>query len=117
MTEFVIDIVDGIVVIKLLLERATLSKAGVFKKILTDLIEKGHRKIIIDCHNVEFMDSTFLGAIIVSLKRIKAVEGDMRLVFASKESPICLMLETTRMLSVLKSCFSVEEAIQKLKND
>jgi len=116
MTEFLVEVVNNIVVVRIQLERATLSNAGFFRETLIKLIQSGRREIIVDCRNIGFMDSTFLGALVVSLKKIKSLDGDMRLVFPSKESPVWIMFETTRMLKVFKSFFSVEEAVQSFKD-
>ncbi len=112
MTEFIIDKVDGILVVRIQLERATLSKAGLFKDTLQEKIQDGHKRFIVDCRNIEFMDSTFLGSMVVSLKKLNALDGDLRLVFANKNSPIWLMFEATRMFKVFKSYLSLDEAVE-----
>jgi anti-anti-sigma factor len=116
MTELIIDKIDGIFVIRIQLERATLSKAGFIKDTLIKNIEMGHRKFIIDCRNVEFMDSTFLGALVITLKKLKPMNGDLRLVFANKNSPIWIMFETTRMFNIFKGFLSLDEAIESYNN-
>lgn len=112
MTEFIIDKVDGILVIRIQLERATLSKASLFKDTLLEKVQQDYRRFIIDCRNVEYMDSTFLGSMVISLKKLRALDGDLRLVFANKNSPIWLMFETTRMFKVFKSYLSLDEAVE-----
>ncbi len=112
MTEFIIDKNEGILVVRIQLERATLSKAGLFKDTISEKIQDGHKRFIVDCRNVEFMDSTFLGSMVVSLKKINAIDGDMKLVFANKNSPIWLMFEATRMFKVFKSFLSLDEAVE-----
>ena len=112
MTELVIEKIDGIFVVKLLLERATLSKAGLIKDTLMENIDLGHRRFIIDCSTVEFMDSTFLGALVVTVKKLNVLKGDLRLVFSNKNSPIWLMFETTRMFNVFKCYLSLDDAVE-----
>ena len=57
------------------LERATLMDVEEFKKILHQDIETGWRKIIIDLTECEYIDSTFLGAIVISFKHITGLGG------------------------------------------
>ncbi len=112
MTEFIIDEIDGILVIRIQLERATLSKAGLFKDTLMEKIQQDHRKFIVDCRNIEYMDSTFLGSMVVSLKKLNTLSGDLRLVFSDENSPIWLMFEATRMFKIFKSYLSLDEAVE-----
>ncbi len=112
MTEFITEIVEKIIVVRIQLDRATLSNAGQLRDKLIELIQSGRREVIVDCRNVGFMDSTFLGSLVVSLKKMNSVDGDLRLVFANKESPVWIMFEATRMLKVFKSYFSLDEAVK-----
>ncbi len=115
MTELIVEVVSGIVVVRVQLERATLSNAGNFRDRIIELIQTGRRELVIDCRNIDYMDSTFLGSLVVSLKKINSLEGDLRLVLSGKESPIWIMFETTRMLKVFKTFFTLDEAIESFK--
>ena len=112
MTEFIIETIDKIVVVRIQLERATLSNAGALRDTVFELIQSGRREIIIDCRNIGFMDSTFLGSLVVSLKKVNSLGGDLRLVFSDKKSSVWIMFETTRMLKVFESYFTLEEAVK-----
>ncbi len=112
MTEFIIEVVEKIIVVRIQLERATLSNAGAFRDKVFGLIQSGRREIIVDCRNLAFMDSTFLGSLVVSLKKLNSLDGDLRLVFSNNKSPVRIMFETTRMLKVFKSYFSLDDAVK-----
>jgi anti-sigma B factor antagonist len=115
MTEFLVEVVESVIVVRIQLERATLSNAGFFRETLIKLIQSGRREIIIDCRNIGFMDSTFLGSLVVSIKKLNSLEGDLRLVFPSKDSPVWTMFETTRMFKVFKTYFSLDDAVSSFK--
>ena len=115
MTEFIVEIVEKIVVVRIQLERATLSNAGLFRDTLLELIHSGRREIIVDCRNIGFIDSTFLGSLVVSLKKMNSLDGDLRLVFSDKKSPVWIMFEATRMIKVFKSYFSLDEAVNSFR--
>jgi len=83
-TEFIIEEIDDKIIIRVQLERATLSKATLFRETVENIIDSGKHKLIVDCRNVSFMDSTFLGSLVVSLKKMNAKNGNFLLVFAIK---------------------------------
>lgn len=112
MTELIVEVIKNIVVVRVQLERATLSNAGNFRDRVIELIQSGRREIIVDCRNIEYMDSTFLGSLVVSLKKMNSLNGDLRLVLEGKDSPIWTMFEATRMLKVFQTFFTLDEAIE-----
>jgi anti-anti-sigma factor len=91
------------------LTRATLKEADEFKYTLSKSIEQGYRKIIVDLSLCEFIDSTFLGALVVSLKKVTAMGGDLRLV--GFHPAVHSMMELTRMHRVFESFSTKEDAI------
>jgi anti-anti-sigma factor len=50
-----------------------------------ELIEGGHCHFILDLRGVTFMDSTGLGVLVGVLKRIRAIQGDLKLVIANPD--------------------------------
>lgn len=99
--EIIIEIVN--------LTRATLKEAEEFKQTLAQDIELGNKKIIVDLTECEFIDSTFLGALVVSLKKITALGGDLRLV--GFQPAVHSMFELTRMYRVFEAFNTKEDAI------
>ena len=65
---------------------------------LTDASERGNHRLVVDLTNVEFLDSTGLGALIGAQRRAKEVDGDVRLVV--KEGQILRLLRITGLLKV-----------------
>ncbi len=92
------------------LSRATLKEAEEFKQTLVQDIEMGERKIIVDLNECEFIDSTFLGALVVSLKKITNLGGDLRLV--GFQPAVHSMFELTRMYRVFEAFKTKEEAVK-----
>jgi len=101
----------GIVLVEVVnVTRATIKEAEEFKQILLRDIESGWRKIVVDVTECEFIDSTFLGSLVVSLKRITASGGDLRLV--GFQPVVNSMFQLTRLDRVFESFFTREEAIK-----
>lgn len=92
------------------LTRATMKEAEEFKKILSNDIDLGARKLVVDLSECEFIDSTFLGALVVSLKKITALGGDLKLV--GFQPSVHSMFELTRMYRVFEAFPSKKEAIE-----
>ena len=107
--EYIKEEVGDVVVQKVNLSRATLKEAEEFKRTLIENIEIGKKRIIVDLAECEFIDSTFLGALVVSLKKITALGGDMKLV--GLQPNVRSMFELTRMYRVIDAFETKEEAV------
>ncbi len=91
------------------LTRATQKEAEEFKYTLQKNIAAGYRKIIVDLSYCEFIDSTFLGALVVSLKKVTTVGGDLRIV--GIHPSVQALFELTRMHRVFDIFPTKEQAI------
>ena len=100
----------SIIVEVISLKRATLTQAEAFKKILFKDIETGWRKIIIDLTDCEYIDSTFLGAMVISLKKIKGLGGNLRLVGIQAE--VMHMFQLTRVDGIFEIHETKEDALE-----
>jgi anti-anti-sigma factor len=101
----------GVVLVEIVnITRATLKEAEDFKQVLLKDIELGWRKIVVDLTDCEFIDSTFLGALVVSLKRITGLGGDLKLV--GFQTAVSMMFQLTRMYRVFETFQTRDEAIK-----
>lgn len=91
------------------LDRATLKEAEELKEKLTNKINYGFKKIVVDLSQCEFVDSTFLGVLVNGLKKVARVDGDLRLV--GFKPAVQSMFELTRMFRVFQSFEDVKEAV------
>ncbi len=107
--EYIKEQVGDVVVERVNLTRATLKEADEFKATLVADIEKGYKKVVVDLSDCEFIDSTFLGTLVVSLKKITSMGGDLKLV--GFQPNVRAMFELTRMYRVFESFESIEEAV------
>lgn len=111
--EYIKEEVGDVTVEKVNLSRATLKEAEQFKTTLIKDIENGKRKIVVDLTDCEFIDSTFLGALVISLKKVTALGGDIKLV--GFQPDVRSMFELTRMYRVFESFESPEEAVSSFQ--
>ena len=108
--EFKTENHGDVAVVHVFLSRATLARAARFKEVVTGLINEGTCKFIIDLGICEYIDSTFLGAMVSLLKKTNSLSGDVRLVY-SKDMP-SLVFVLTRMDKVFKVFTTVDEALE-----
>jgi len=102
--------INGVTVISLGLKRATAEIAKDFKSLLFNLVdEKKIQKIVIDMSEVEFADSSFLGAIVSGLKKITAIKGDIKIL--GLQPPVRAMFELTRLYKVFEIFDNKNDAI------
>jgi len=111
--EFIREDHGDVIVEVVTLIRATLKEAETFKIRLQEAAAEGFRKIVVDLSECEFIDSTFLGALVVSLKKITVLGGDLRLV--GFQPAVHSMFELTRMYRVFESYETKEEAINSFR--
>lgn len=91
-----------IVVVKVTHSEATIRYAMEFRNTLFDLMSVGKYKIIVDLSETTFMDSTFLGVLVFSLKKTTANGGGISIVRDKADLPIWTMFELTNMIKVFK---------------
>jgi len=104
------EVIDDIVVEIINMERATLKEADKLKNSINEKIDGGYRKVIIDLSSVDFIDSTFLGVIVNTLKKVAALNGDLKLV--GFKSSVRSMFELTRLFRVFESYGDLQDAIK-----
>ncbi|OGU64230.1 MAG: hypothetical protein A2W30_09450 [Ignavibacteria bacterium RBG_16_36_9] len=91
------------------LSRATWKEANEFKKILEEDVEKKFRKLIVDISQCEFLDSTFLGTLVLAKRSINKIGGELKIV--EPPSVFKVLREKTSTLQVFDSYKSLDDAV------
>lgn len=89
--------------------RLDLVSAGEAKQRMVETVEGGQRRLVVDMGNVDFVDSSGLGAIIGALKAARQAGGDLRI--ARPTSQLLSILELTMLDRVLRPYETIEEAL------
>jgi len=71
--------------ISLNLKEANLENAAEFKGELISLFDKDHKRLVLNLQQVEYIDSSFLGALVAALKHVIAFQSDIVLVGLRKD--------------------------------
>lgn len=111
---FTEEVYNDVIVEIVNVERATIKYAEEFKKQVLNSINNGFFKVVVDLSNVEFIDSSFLGVLVRTLKRTVQFKGDLKLV--GLQPAVRSMFELTRMLRVFDSFDNTNEAINSFSN-
>lgn len=100
-----------IVIEKVNLIRATMHEAFEIKEILNDDIFD-YDKIIVDLTSCDYVDSTFLGALVFSYRKIKEKNGIIALVISNGFLSKSFLYSD--ISSIFKVYYSLKEAIESL---
>lgn len=89
--------------------RLNMVAAPRLRSVLTETVQGGRRRVVVDLSATEFMDSSGLGALIAGLKTARQAGGDLRI--ASVTPQVAMVLQLTNLDRVLRSYPSVEAAL------
>ncbi len=73
-------------------------------------VEREHSRLVIDMSQVEFVDSSIIGALVGLLRRARTAGGDVKL--AALHPDVEMIFELTRLQRVFRILPSVEEAVE-----
>ncbi|MDR3626242.1 MAG: STAS domain-containing protein [Ignavibacteriaceae bacterium] len=78
--DFSIDLSEDIIIARLIIRKATFLEALQFQNLLTNEIDKGYIKAVIDLSNCSSIDPAFFSAIITIYKKLIYAGGNLKLV-------------------------------------
>ncbi|MHA4895133.1 STAS domain-containing protein [Pedobacter sp. PWIIR3] len=105
--------IDDLVLLTIVDKDANLSKSENFKEIVFKEIESGTRKLIISFEHVEYLDSSFLGALVAILKNLVPKDGQLMLIELNND--IRNLFELTRLDKIFDLKNSLETALEGFK--
>lgn len=92
---------EGITFIKVLLPKATVEIKKEFEDYLTKtIVEDKKNKVALDLSDVNFVDSSFLGALVKGLRSITNLKGDIKVL--GLQPSVRAMFELTRLYKVFE---------------
>ena len=108
---------SGTTVVKPAGDRLDILVAAEFRTRLLELIDGGQHRLIVDLGDVNFIDSSGLGALVSALKTLKLLKGDGDVRLAKVQPPVVSLLEIIRLHRVFSSYPSVEQAVESFSQD
>jgi anti-sigma B factor antagonist len=82
------------------------------KRVVTEAIESGERRVVIDLSEVSFLDSTALGVLIGAVKRLRSRDGALAIV--NTEPSIAKTFEITGLDQIFTILPSRDQALAAL---
>jgi anti-anti-sigma factor len=108
--DFTREVLGDVLIEKINFTRATFKEAQEFKDRLVYDILMNNEKIIIDLSSCEYIDSTFLGALVVILKKMAERSGEIKYVIPQPSA--LYLFKITGLYGVLNLYRTRDEAIQ-----
>ncbi|WP_035486061.1 STAS domain-containing protein [Geminicoccus roseus] len=103
---------DGVLIVRVLHKRLTASTAPLFKTIVTRQVEAGQHHVVLDLAEVDFMDSSALGAVVSCMK---SVGSRGTLAISGAHGAVLKLLKLTRLDRVLKLHDTPEQAASAIR--
>ena len=114
--EFELLTVKGVRFIILNLSRATLQEAIMLRSIIEEEINLGKKKLVIDISQCEFIDSSFIGSLVVEQKRMKEKGGQIMLIEPVKlDEDLFHVINTLRLFEINQKREKVIESKDEFK--
>jgi anti-sigma B factor antagonist len=105
---------NKLLVAKIIPQEANLNNAEQFKQEMLAIIDNGHRFIAVNFSDVSYIDSSFLGAMVSSLKHALSKGAEIYLTNLRKD--IHSLLQMIRMDKVFKIYGNAEEISASFSN-
>ena len=84
-------------------------ESAALRDLIAELLSKGDRKIVLDLADVNYIDSSGLGALVSSFATVRRQGGELKLVKLSDK--VDDLMEVTRLYTVFDIADNEEEAI------
>ncbi|WP_445246255.1 STAS domain-containing protein [Microcoleus sp. OTE_8_concoct_300] len=84
-----------------------------FRKVLSKCIDEGPQNVILDLSQIDFVDSSGLGALVQLVKKAQTLEGTLQIVSNPRVTQTVKLVRLEKFLSLQPS---VDEAVKNVKD-
>ncbi len=95
--------------------RATVIEAAVLKNLLNEQVVLGYSKIVVDLSQCTHLDSTFIGVLVVTQKKLLAKGGELKIV--DPLDPAKELFYLTGISNVFETFNTSEEAVKSFNDN
>jgi anti-anti-sigma factor len=100
---------SGIEIININLSRATMDMATNFNNFLNEVINKNNIKVVVNLAYCDYLDSSFLGALVNGVKKARKQEGDLKIVYHNLNE--YSMFSLTKMDNIFQIFTRLKDAV------
>jgi anti-anti-sigma factor len=105
---------DDVAIISVNQYRGNFLTAPELKNYLFQVIDRGEKKVLVDLQQCRIIDSTYLGALVASLRKIAGIGGDLRLI--CNQAIFSWLFVVTKMDKVFRIFKDLEDGIQSFSS-
>ena len=87
--------------------------SSTLRRTIRELIDKGHRKIVLNLGDVDYIDSSGIGELVSGYTTVRNVEGEMKLLHLTKR--VHDLLQITRLFTVFDVQSDEESALRSFR--
>jgi anti-sigma B factor antagonist len=87
--------------------------SSTLRRTLRELIDKGHRKIVLNLYDVDYIDSSGIGELVSGYTTVRNAEGELKLLHLTKR--VHDLLQITRLFTVFDVQSDEETAIRSFR--
>ncbi|HTS13363.1 MAG TPA: STAS domain-containing protein [Candidatus Limnocylindrales bacterium] len=87
--------------------------SAVLRKLVRELVERGHRKILLNLADVDYIDSSGIGELVSAYTAVRGVNGEMKLLQLTKR--VHDILQITRLFTVFDVQSDEDIAVQSFR--
>ncbi|NEP40453.1 MAG: STAS domain-containing protein [Okeania sp. SIO2H7] len=84
-----------------------------FRKVLSNCVDNGPKNLILDLSQIDFVDSSGLGALVQLVKKAQTAEGTLQIVSNPRVTQTVKLVRLEKFLSLQQS---VDVALENIKN-
>jgi anti-anti-sigma factor len=106
---------QGEVLIVTVSEHLDTATASIFESRLLGMVERGERKIVVDCGELEYVKSAGLKVFLLAAKRLEPLGG--KLVLCALAPSVLMIFEMIGFTRIMKIVPTQEEAVRILRGD
>ena len=108
------EISGNVITNRVNLLRTTVNEANQIRDLLEEQIVFGHAKIVVDLSKCTHLDSTFIGVLVVTQKKLQEKDGE--LVIVEPLDPAKELFYLTGISKVFSTFESIEDALRSFNN-
>ena len=103
-----------VIIYRVNLLKVTVIEATELKNLLDEQITIGHSKVVIDLSQCTYLDTTFIGVLVVTHKKLLAIGGELKIV--SPLNPAKRLFHLSGISKVLNIFEAAEDAVKSFNN-
>ncbi|TDJ07472.1 MAG: anti-sigma factor antagonist [Deltaproteobacteria bacterium] len=103
-----------VIIYKVNLLKASVNEAAELRNLLDEQITIGHSKIVVDLSQCTYLDSTFIGVLVVTHKKLLAKGG--KLIIINPLDPAKRLFHLSGISKVLNTFEATEDAVRSFNN-